>query len=140
MRVYVSGTWTERGRLRLMAERLRMLGHEVVSTWLDEQDRPEWMPEGKWQERLAAKDVAEVCQADAIILDVDGRSTTGGRYVEWGVACHPRALILRVVVGRLPDTDIFGKLADHHYRDWNVALNSPVFNPQNVPEPVHAAD
>lgn len=119
MKVYVSGTWTERARLRAMAERLRLLGHEVVSTWLDEQDRPEWMPERKWQERLGAKDVAEVCQADAIVMDADGASTTGGRYVEWGVACHPRSLILRVVVGTLPPTDIFGKLADHQFATWD---------------------
>lgn len=129
MKLYVSGTWTDRPRLRQQAERLRQLGHEVVSTWLDEQDRPEWMPEAKWQARLASKDVAEVCQADAILMDVQGASTTGGRYVEWGVACHPRALILRILIGAPPATDIFGRLADHTFTDWNAALASPVLRP-----------
>lgn len=135
MRVYVSGSWSGRARLRQMAERLRMMGHEVVSSWLDEQDCPEWLPREQWHARLASKDVTEVYMADAIIMDLHDTSTTGGRYVEWGVACNPRSYILRVLVGPEdhPFRAMFGTLADYKYADWNALLAGPVFNVEVQP-------
>lgn len=126
MKVYVSGSWKSRGQLRQKAERLRLHGHQIVSTWLEEQDRPDWMPEATWLARIAQRDVAEVAGADAILMDISEDSTTGGRYVEWGVACHPHAAIMRVLIGTPPDADIFGRLADYTFPDWDAALAHPV--------------
>jgi hypothetical protein len=122
--IYVSGSWTARGRLRTQAEKLRACGHRITSSWLDEQDKPAHLPLGEWLTRLAHKDIAEVAGSDMIILDVDTASTTGGRYVEWGVACHPHALIRRVLVGTPPPLDIFGRMADYHFSDWNALFAS----------------
>ena len=52
--------------------------------------------------QLAVKDIAEVFKADCIIMDVDNPSTSGGRYVEWGVASHPTSTLLRYLVGGKP--------------------------------------
>jgi hypothetical protein len=116
----------------LRAEQLRALGHVVNSTWLDEQDKPAHLTNRQWLRRVAERDVSEVAAADAIIMDVDGASTTGGRYVEWGVACNPHAATLRVLVGCPPELDIFGKLADEWFPDWAGLLASSVLNPERI--------
>lgn len=122
MRIYVSGSWASRDALRPMAQALRAMGHQVSSSWLDEQAKPAAMPEMAWRKRIAMKDIAEVSGSDAILMDISEDSTTGGRYVEWGVACNPHAYILRILVGPQPAGDFFGHLADYHFPDWDRCL------------------
>jgi hypothetical protein len=102
-----------------------------VSSWLDEQEKPAALPEGAWRLRIAMKDIAEVSSADAILMDISEDSTTGGRYVEWGVASNPHAYILRVLIGRRPAGDFFGHLADRHFPDWDTCLASALFTAEN---------
>lgn len=121
MRIYVSGTFTAQARLRERADQLRALGHEITSTWVYEAGRPAHLNLAAWNTELADKDIAEVFAADCIILDRDGESTTGGRYVEWGVACYPGALMLRYTIGGDKD-GVFDYKRHKHFANWDEAL------------------
>ena len=121
MKIYVSGTFTAQKRLREQAERLFHLGHEITSTWLTEVAKPDHLSEDEWLFRLATKDVAEVFASDCIIMDIEGKSTSGGRYTEWGVASHPRDAKLRYIVGPM-ERGCFQRLADRHFETWDELI------------------
>ena len=122
MRVYVSGTFTAQARLRTQADVLRKLGHEIVGTWLYEAAKPATLNGYEWCLALADKDIAEVYAADCIILDLDGESTTGGRYTEWGVACFPGSLRRRYVVGGKDKSGVFLSKAHRRFDTWDDLL------------------
>ena len=122
MRVYVSGTFTSQARLRPHADALRKLGHDIVGTWLYEAARPAHLNDAEWNAALADKDVAEVFAADCIILDIDGESTTGGRYTEWGLACYPGSLRRRYVVGGKGKGGVFLSKAHRRFETWDDLL------------------
>lgn len=116
MKIYVSGSFAEQARLRDEADKLWREGHMITGTWLQEVKQPPILQEDEWHKCLAIKDLAELASADCIILDVDGTSTTGGRYVEWGYALG-RHNMLKLIVG----TNLFGcfnLLADAQFKDW----------------------
>lgn len=125
MKIYVSGTFTDQARLRLEAIKLLGEGHEVTGSWLQESKKPEQLSYDEWMFHLATKDVAEVFAADCIICDLDNPSTSGGRYVEWGVACHPRSTMLRFTVGGAIHKEgsyvygCFNHLAHKTFRNWD---------------------
>jgi len=125
MKIYVSGTFTAQARLRSMAEKLWELGHEITGSWLHETTKPSHLTYDQWMLQLAVKDVAEVVRADCIIMDVNGDSTSGGRYTEWGVASHPSGTMLRYVVGGKKAADsampygCFIHLAHRHFESWD---------------------
>jgi nucleoside 2-deoxyribosyltransferase len=96
------------------------MGHKITGTWLQESAKPEVLSERDWQRQLAVKDLAECAAADCIILDLDGTSSTGGRYVEWGFALG-RFDMLKVTVGA-DDNGVFNRLADLHFKDWDELL------------------
>lgn len=120
MKIYVSASFSQQQTLRPMAEALRQKGHEIISSWLHETTKPDYLGKQDWERRLAAKDIAEVFASDCIILDTNEASTTGGMHVEWGVASHPQSMITRIVVG--PVSSIFQRLADKHYDSWDALL------------------
>ena len=122
MRIYVSGTFTSQSRLRPRADALRKLGHDVVGTWLYEAAQPAHLNDDEWNLALANKDIAEVFAADCIILDLDDESTTGGRYVEWGVACYPGSLRRRYLVGGKGKTGVFLSQAHRRFDNWDDLL------------------
>ena len=122
MRIYVSGTFTAQSRLRLMADRLRQQGHDIVSTWLYEAAKPATLNDDEWNLALANKDIAEVFAADCIILDLAGESTTGGRYTEWGIACYPGSLRRRYLVGGVGKSGVFLSQAHRRFDSWDDLL------------------
>ena len=125
MRIYVSGTFTSQSRLRPMADRLRQRGHDITSTWLYETAKPATLNTAEWNLALADKDIAEVFAAECIILDLDGESTTGGRYTEWGVACYPGSLRRRYIVGGTDDkrkNGVFLAKAHRQFENWDDLL------------------
>ena len=122
MRIYVSGTFTSQARLRPMADRLRSFGHDITGTWLYEASKPATLNTAEWNSALADKDVSEVFAADCIILDLDGESTTGGRYTEWGVACHPHSLMRRYIVGGKGKDGVFLTKAHRRFENWDELL------------------
>jgi hypothetical protein len=117
LKIYISGSFTEQVRLRAEADKLWHRGHVITSTWLQEVKKPLSLYEDEWDRCLAVKDLAELAAAECIILDVDGKSTTGGRYVEWGFALG-RYNMLKIVVGQ--DTKgVFNTLADKSVDSWD---------------------
>lgn len=129
MKIYVSGTFTAQERLREEAHRLRCLGHEITGTWLHETRKPDHLSYDQWMVQLATKDVAEVFASDCIIVDLDGESTSGGRYVELGVACHPTSTMLRYTVGgriakgSTKPYGCFNHLVHRHFDNWAEAID-----------------
>lgn len=117
MKIYVSGTYSAQARLREQATRLFHLGHNITSTWLNEVMQPKHVTLEQWFAKLAIKDLAEVAAADCIILDKDGQSTTGGRFVEWGFATG-RFNMLKVIVGG-STLGVFDTLADEKFTTWD---------------------
>lgn len=105
-----------------MADRLRALGHDITSTWLYESAKPATLNTAEWNLALADKDIGEVFAADCIILDLDGESTTGGRYTEWGVASYPGSLRRRYIVGGKGKDGVFLSKAHRRFENWDDIL------------------
>ena len=122
MKVYISASFLSQKRLRHSAAKLRALGHVVLSSWLDEGAKPAHLSQETWEGRLAFTDSAEIFAADCVILDREGDSTTGGRYVEWGMACAPGTTKLRITVGGGP-LRFFDHLADFHFANWDELMD-----------------
>ncbi len=118
MKIYISGTFTAQRRLRPWRDELWRIGHQVTSSWLDELSKPDGMPVEAFNRKLAIKDLAEIKEADCLIIDTDGASTTGGRYVELGYALANHKLIY--VVG--PQRSVFLSLADRRFDTWDALL------------------
>jgi hypothetical protein len=122
MKVYISGTFTAQARLRPWADRLWQLGHEVTSSWLHETKHPAHLRVEEWNGVLADKDVSEVCASDCLILDLDGESTTGGRYTEWGLVLYPGSMRLRFTVGGTEEVlknAVFISKAHRRFATWD---------------------
>lgn len=120
MKIYVSGTYNDQKRLRAEASRLNALGHAITGTWLQEVQKPAVLEEADWHRCLAVKDLAEVAAADCIVCDLDGTSSSGGRYVEWGFALG-RFNMLKVLVGK-SDWGVFNTLADAYFPTWDEVI------------------
>lgn len=113
----MSGTYSHQKRLREEAAKLFHAGHQVTGTWLNEVKQPSYLTEEEWFRGLAVKDLAEVAAADCIICDLDGDSTSGGRYVEWGFALG-RFNMLKIIVG-VKHYGVFNTLADARFYRWD---------------------
>lgn len=118
--IYLSAKVTAQARLRLVCTRLRTLGYECESSWLDEVDA-EYPVEPVRARAKALRDFAEIERADVFLLDTLDESTTGGREVELGYALRedvdlggPGALFWRVG----PVRNVFHELADEVFATW----------------------
>ena len=114
MKIYIAGTFEDQKALRGESDALWQLGHEVVSTWLNETKRSKYLTEDEQNKKLALKDVVESCIADCIILD--NRQRSSGKNTEWGVGIHSFHHKLLWIVGRR--TAVFHSLADKHFDTW----------------------
>ena len=120
MDIYLSGSYSSQQRLKVEAQRLQLLNHNITSTWLNEGQKPDHLSEDQWFKDLALKDLSDLSSADCIIMDCEGTSTTGGRYVEWGFALG-RFGMLKLLVG-LPTKGVFTQLADQAFLNWNDVI------------------
>ena len=119
MRIYIAASFVAQHRLRPIRDRLLSLGHDVVSSWLDEAAKPEHLTQARFDKHLAIKDLTEVVQCDCVILDMLEPSTTGGRYVELGIALANSKLVYQVG----PQVGIFERLVDEAFATWEHAIN-----------------
>ena len=78
MRIYLASKFERRAELRPIRDALWKMGHEVVSTWIDEVKRPEGMSSDVFKRKLAVKDIAQIESADLFILDTFVVSERGG--------------------------------------------------------------
>jgi len=116
MKIYLAAKFLRRDNIRPFRDEIWSLGHEVVSTWLDEVKRPTDMDSATFKKKLAMKDIAEVISADLLILDTFAASETGGKEVEFGVALGRFQTKLIWIVG--PKRNVFHELADKHFEYW----------------------
>jgi len=122
MKVYISAGFTSQKRLRQYRDELWKMGHQVVSSWLDETAIPEGMDTVAFGRKLAVKDIAEIVAADVFVSDNHEPSTTGGLYIELGVALGRFQHIQVWEVGphgRSP----FHELMDRRFESWDDLLN-----------------
>ena len=117
MKIYVSGSFTSRPKLRPVRDELWHMGHEITSTWLDEVAQPANMTHEEFYKKLALKDLAEVNAADLIIVDLSDPSTSGGRDVELGFALGRYAAKQIYLVGK--PVSVFHQLADRFFSSWD---------------------
>lgn len=114
MRIYLAGSFDDQKELREPANELWYLGHEVVSTWLQEVKKPSEMSTDEFKKKLAIKDIAEVVSADLIILD--NRRSSGGKNCEWGVSLGQFQKKILWLVGQ--PSNVFHYLADQTFGSW----------------------
>ena len=119
MKIYVSGSFSRQKVLREIAQSLQDLGFAVTSTWLQEGKCPAYMTGKEWRKALAIKDLADVAEADCIIMDETDLSTYGGRYVEWGFALAYDDK-LKILVQPMETKGVFQMLADVTFKDWDA--------------------
>lgn len=122
MKIYISAGFTARERLRPFRDSLWTLGHEVVSTWLDETAKPSGMEKLDFYRKLSIKDMAEIQSAHLLICDHLEPSTSGGRDIEYGLALGRHQHMQLWIVGAPAPLSPFHTLADRTFTDWQTCV------------------
>lgn len=123
MKIYTAASFVEQNRIRQYKEPLFKMGHSVISTWLEEQVRPDGITEEQFGRKMAMKDLQEVKAADCFILDLEAPSKTSGKMVETGFALANHKLFYVVAPeGTMSGSHIFLLLADKIFGSWNDLL------------------
>ena len=123
MNIYLAARFRDRKRLRPIRDKLWGMGHEVVSSWLDEVRKPEFLTTEEWYRKLAIKDLTEIRSADLLILDTLGKLVAGaggGREFEFGFAYGQFHKKLTFLVGKR--NHAFHALVDEQFPSWTTAL------------------
>lgn len=109
MKFYIAGRYSRRDEFREVAKQLIEMGHEVTSTWLQENE-PLQSHMGDhspaWYAKTAQTDLDDIDRADAVLFyaeDPKVGTPRGGRHVEYGYALAKGKFIY--VVG--PEENIF---------------------------------
>lgn len=122
MKIYIAGRFDDKQRLKQSALYLESIGHTVVSSWLDENVKPEAIPTESFMRGIAIVDALEVNKADCFILDTQyGVGERGGRENEFG-AIMLDPYVLKVVVG--PLRTVFHRLFDVHFNTWEQLMDN----------------
>ncbi len=116
MKIYIAARFETRGTLRPFRDQLWEMGHEVVSTWLDEAKQPPTMSQAIFWKKLALKDLAEIKSADLLVLSTSIPSERGGKEVEFGFALGQFQSMMVYVVG--PLRNVFHYLCDRQFDTW----------------------
>jgi hypothetical protein len=101
MTFYLSAAFGRQNELRGYRKRLRAVGHDVASAWLDEVETDE-TAEDAYRARCAEQDARDIERADVFVAFTDGGPARGGRHVELGIAiaqARDYGLIDIIVVG-----------------------------------------
>lgn len=117
MNIYIAGAFESQARLREMRLHVELLGHTVVSTWLDEEGAFPPTPEEAYT--YAVRDLGEVRVCDLLILDTFDTNERGGREFEAGVAFNGGAKQGVIRVG--PSRNVFHELLGA-YETWEALL------------------
>jgi len=123
MNIYLAARFRDRKRLRPVRDKLWGMGHEVVSSWIDEVRKPEFLTTEEWHRKLAIKDLTEIRAADLLIIDTLGKLVVGGgggREFEFGFAYGQFHKKLIFLVGKR--NHAFHALVDEQFPSWTTAL------------------
>lgn len=115
MKAYLAGLFEDRPFIQLAADKLRSLGVEIVSQWID----PE-LTKGQTREDNLFMDLADVDNSDVLVAFSKSPTTLfvrGGRHVEFGYALKGGKRL--VVIGPRenlfhyhPDVEIYATLQE----------------------------
>jgi hypothetical protein len=122
MKIYIAAQFESRKRLRPYADKLWNMGHEVVSSWLNETSKPPCMPHAAFMRKLAFKDCSEIQSADLLIQDTFKMSYRGGAATEFGIALRAYQSKLLWIVG--PVRSVFHYLNDKQFDSWTACLKT----------------
>lgn len=94
MKIYIASKFSSRYRLRPIKFKLKQLGFEVLSDWIDNNPLDETLG-GDYDSignhpaashDIAERDIRQVTDCDIFIIDTQDMSETGGRECELGMA------------------------------------------------------
>ena len=109
MNIYIADGISQRTRARMLAGRLKSMGHEVTSSWIwrnetyeDIQDQP------AVKKGIAETNVRDINRANIVVVFLDKPSTHGGKHFELGYAYGTGTAL--VVVGPPPSLGVFSFL------------------------------
>jgi hypothetical protein len=122
MKIYIATRFADRNRIRKLRDKIFAMGHEVVSTWLDEVKRGEGMSHEEFWKKLALKDMCEIASADLIIRDIHSISSTGGADTEVGLTLGGYHKHLLWIVGK--PRNVFHTLADRQFTTWQGCMEA----------------
>lgn len=112
---YVSSNWGSQQRMQDVRFKLRALGHEVRSGWLDEAEAQSFESlSPAMRQEFSYRDLGEVLTADILTIDTAEMSLSGGREVEFGAAV---ALGKETWLVGQP-RNIFHTIAKRQFADW----------------------
>ena len=115
MKIYIAGAFESQARLQPLRDLVEALGHEVISTWLDEASL--LPPTPKESRAYAVRDLGEIRVCDLLILDTFDTNERGGREFEAGVAFADGVRLVRVGRSR----NVFHELL-MAYETWEAML------------------
>jgi nucleoside 2-deoxyribosyltransferase len=122
MKIYIAGRLSQRPELHLIRQQIWSLGHEVVSTWIDESGDGALNGTAK---RIATRDLCQISSADLLILDTTSPLSPdggGGREFEYGFAIGQFQHKTTWRVG--PMKNAFHALVDQEFETWDDALKT----------------
>ena len=118
MKIYLAAPFEEILRLQTVKADVEALGHQVVSSWLEESPESSVdLPQPDWS-RFALRDLQEVKGANLLILDTFAANLRGGSQVEYGYAIGFQRPVW--IVG--PVRNVFHTLAQWRCENWEEAL------------------
>lgn len=114
--VYIAAKFHARIRLRPIRDRLRALGFNVSSHWMEQEEESESSIDA------ARRDLREVRNAELLIIDTLDESNTGGREVELGHFLFKGGTIWRVG----PIRNVFHHLMEpqHVFESWDEVFDA----------------
>jgi hypothetical protein len=93
----------------------------MTSSWIDEVEKPAHMRKHDFWKKLAMKDLAEIQEADLVILDTLDVNCRGGREVEYGFVLGAFQNKSVYIVG--PIRNVFHTLCDKRFDSWEDCLH-----------------
>lgn len=120
MRYYIASRFSRRHYLRHIREEIHKLGHEVSSTWLDEELDYDSLT-GEQKEKVALRDEQEIKDSGVLLLDAMEplhEGSGGGREDEYGFARGRGMCTVRIGPAHNP----FHNAANYCFRDWTHFL------------------
>ncbi len=121
MKIYLAGRFSAKDRLCLVRGELQALGHEVTSTWLDEDSALSFDKLTPTQrKKFATRDLFDVRRSQLLILDLLLPPSKGGCEVEFGFALSEPRYRMTYTVGQ--PRNIFHYLAAQNLTNWEECI------------------
>lgn len=133
MKVYLAAPYVHKEQIKVYAARLRELGIDVTSSWLEEPHSPTTQVNELSHEenqRYAQQDIFDVLCADLLVFFTDPTKSIvrGGRHVEFGVAVglnEATSAPMPIFVVGADYENIFHHLPYvRHFDHWELALDA----------------